>query len=122
MSEKKVLTIERAKWRRGGDRDVDLKVFGETALLNEKGYMCCLGFDARARGVPKSAIRYVGEPAEVEGESRVCRKYVDWAARHDGDISDAIGINDASKITEPERERRVRAALIKLGWDDVVFV
>lgn len=69
MSRKKakVLVIDRRKWRRGGDGVMCMlnDKFGGTALLNDRGKMCCLGFDAKACGVPRSIILKEGMPDDV---------------------------------------------------------
>lgn len=122
---RKVLTIVRSKWIRGGDPS--------TALLTSDGKMCCLGFDALACGftedqicykpTPAQMVRFLPEGFELPDHYRnrivgydlgtVCNAF--W-------VEDAIHYNDDSDLDDAEREELVRGALIKLGWDDVVFV
>ena len=47
------VTIDRSKWRCGGDSEKTAHGPGDTALLGDKGFMCCLGFASKACGVPK---------------------------------------------------------------------
>jgi hypothetical protein len=120
VSEPKILTIERAKWRRGGD--VNNKKYGMTMLLNSRGYMCCLGFDAIACGIAKDRLRRRDYPHQIRNAPA---EYV--ATRTDGNwhsdaVSEAIEANDDPDISDREREKRVRAALKRLGWEDVRFV
>ena len=127
---RKVLTIERAKWRRGGDAGGSSK----TLLFNQKDeLMCCLGFDALACGVPLRYIQNAGDPADIFDlasfpeyvASRITDKATD---EDDGNrwltpaVRSAIEHNDDEKIDDDERERLIRADLMLLVWDDVVFV
>jgi hypothetical protein len=129
MGEKRVLTIDRSKWRRGGGSEIN-HPDGPTRLLNERGKMCCLGFDALACGLPPEAIQDKGEPGEIDDALRNFPEYVKSARFHDDDegpyqtwrIDDAIRDNDDATLTEARREELVRKDLLALGWDDVVFV
>lgn len=38
------VVIDRSKWRTGGNNGRFITGKGETMLLNDEGYMCCLGF------------------------------------------------------------------------------
>jgi hypothetical protein len=125
----KILTIERATWRRGGGYPSDR--LGPTRLLNDRGLMCCLGFDAVACGVPRERIL-----GEVDPESLLRWRYpqldggipAEYINTRLDDFENtpavvaAMSANDDSDISEEVREIRVRAALIQLGWDDVKFV
>lgn len=141
MTEKKVLTIDRARWRRGGDDSHLVAVSGITALLNDKGLMCCLGFDALACGLSSSRINSLADPCalfdegELEGFEDYKEQRIQVTRRYDGEddyhydtaeltaaASSAITHNDDPKLSESEREQLIRADLIALGWDDVVFV
>jgi hypothetical protein len=127
---RKVLTIERATWRRGGESGY--KAHGSTNLLNEFGFMCCMGFDALACGIPKQALLNANYPSSLVIRGRVDSEseYARTRTRRDSQsllidsqaAARAVKANDADDITEAEREARVRDALIALGWDDVVFV
>ena len=59
----KKITIDRSKWRRGGDTQEDA---GETCLLNNEGFMCCLGFIALAEGFDEDEILCAGEPSDMK--------------------------------------------------------
>jgi hypothetical protein len=117
--EKKVLTIERAKWLRGR----------QSLLLDDSGHMCCLGFDAIACGVSADLLCGAGTPygALIGRADRAPASYVASRLRgadmsHVAAVSDAMLHNDAAGLSEDERERVVRKDLMQLGWDDVVFV
>jgi hypothetical protein len=135
-----VLTIERSKWRRGGDSDELVSKYGLTYLLNDEGFMCCLGFDAVACGFSAADITYKPDPAEFSEFD--LGKFLEYAAsrvvstrQHDDEddhdytvtclteaANNAVMHNDDPKIDEQTRERLIRADLIALGWDDVVFI
>lgn len=129
MSERKVLTIVRPKWRRGSiEPDKGFGV-GRVLLLNEQGFRCCLGFDAAACGVPDAQLLGIGDPGELANQStRLPRGYRKGriprggGGYHSTAVSDAIMANDDDAIDEPTREIRVAEALKRIGWDDVVFV
>lgn len=132
-----VLTIVRGQWIRGenGRRSC--------LLRGDDGTMCCLGFDALARGVPPEWIVSSGEPHDVyapfdEHEDgvffdahgneapadllEIFNNYRAFRDAHKGIIVDAISANDSEAITAEAREARVRELLMQTGWDDVVFV
>lgn len=146
-----ILTIERAKWRRGGVHDrTQLQrgqefneaprrapELGETLLLNEKGFMCCLGFDALACGLRPVQIQGKADPQDIWGrdhvravgddavfiayvQGRIVRE--DDGFDHTQAVKDAIVANDDEFITDDVREQRVREALMGLGYEDVRFV
>lgn len=129
MSEPKVLTIQRSKWRRGRK--------GSTYLLDTAGWMCCLGFDALACGIPTerillketplAAFPYFDPIPEHYADGRMVFRDVfdggDSLVRNHTDVvRAAMEHNDDSALTEPERERLVREDLMALGWSDVEFV
>lgn len=119
-----VLVIDRSRWRRGGSK-FDGQ-FGRTHLLNNKGMMCCLGFDALACGVLKKDIFEVANPVDVGGE-KVPDAYINTRGWKRGSVEEyavqnAISANDDQYLSEPEREIKIRGYLMKLGWKDVVFV
>lgn len=118
MAKLKTLVIKRSLWRRG-DKGV-----GSPILLNDSGFMCCLGFDAVACGVPEDAILRVGTPGGIWMVDQVPKSYLRRRKSKNGRkaVDDAIEANDRIGISESTRELKVRAALKKLGWDRVRFV
>lgn len=57
-------TVDRSKWRCGGNGPNQNGV-GETQLLNDQGYMCCLGFVAKQLGAQQTDIYKVECPQYV---------------------------------------------------------
>lgn len=58
------LVIDRSKWRTG-DAGPDATGQGPTALLNDQGFMCCLGFYSRACGYTDEEIQGACEPSDI---------------------------------------------------------
>ena len=125
MTPPKVLVIERKKWRRGAGEDNGCEKRGlgkgPVTLLNDKGYMCCLGFDARAWGFTPKQIRGLGRPDDIP----VDETPEDYAKTHTRTIwlvDKAIEINDDSTLTEEQREEKLIPILKKLsGYTKVIF-
>lgn len=135
----KVLTINRSEWRRGGSFSTGaVKGQGITRLLNDQGFKCCLGFDALACGVTKGEIFNAMDPesltpallpedyirTRLKAKSYSNLAPVPGMAYYENSeaVKAAINANDDDTIDEAERERLVKNALLRLGWDDVVFV
>lgn len=119
--EKKVLTIERSLWVRGGGRTRYL--YGDAALLNEKGRMCCLGFDALACGLQQEDILHVEMPADIISKV-VTKEYYETRMNvyTNSAVCRAQILNDDRNITDEEREAQLIPVLKELGWDEVVFI
>lgn len=124
----KTLVIDRSRWRRGA-MATDSEPKGTTRLLNNKGFMCCLGFDALACGLSEDQILGVTAPSLLIPKGRIDQgthaEYVESRCGlccKDTPVHSAMVANDSDTISEATREKRVRAALRKLGWDKVIFV
>lgn len=57
----KEFTIDRSKWVQGKNRNI----LGCSALLNDLGNMCCLGFYSEACGVPREELKDRPAPASI---------------------------------------------------------
>lgn len=55
-------TIDRSKWRFGGDSYNLINLFGDTLLCNAADFMCCLGHVSLQLGIPKEAICGIASP------------------------------------------------------------
>jgi hypothetical protein len=64
MAEKIKVTIDRSKWRTGSSYD-SAAGLGMTKLLNNEGYMCCLGFCCKAAGCIDKDIMNIISPVGV---------------------------------------------------------
>ena len=113
---KDYLIIDRAKWRTGRSSEQNKTGKGETNLLNEQGYMCCLGFRCHQMGVPKKMLLYRGSPQTI-------------ALKYDLDIPDlvddfcrdtkftdrAIDINDDEDTCIKDREKLITEHFATIG-------
>lgn len=109
----RLLVIDRQKWLRGNALT--------STLLNDNGCMCCLGFEAKACGVPESVMRNVPTPAgllnelKFTGEIDKIKHLVDNIAYYStiaaGEESyfsiQAMAINDNDYINDTTREQRL---------------
>lgn len=100
------LIIDRKKWRTGGDSCYKTGS-GPTLLLNDKGYMCCLGFDALRKGLSKKDILNVGEPEDIfddENDDIRNEKLNKYYGEGFSWTTEAIHINDDGETTPLEKE------------------
>ena len=132
------LTIDRSKWINGSvffpkgaksgtpsselfeqEEKVNDK-YGYTALLNQEGMMCCLGFACKAAGVPKDRLIDRSNPEHAaEDTGHLIPNLTDghwdseeeaWEDLHDSDFSrKAIDINDSCQY----KHRATREADLK---------
>jgi hypothetical protein len=117
MKLKKVV-IDRKSWLRGGR--------GVSCLLSANGRKCCIGFAACALGAKKSKIKNVCRVSNIVS-AIFCNDHLINAAfinkdnplirivdeelslvREAGWLEIAYDINDDKKITDKERERKLR--------------
>ena len=121
---KTTFTIDRSKWRCGGD--IEPRGKGYTQMLNQEGYMCCLGQIGRQLGCPDEEMLHCGEPCEC-GMSSLYRDEYDeidtrlvfppeWKGILDGEfVSEAIKINDSEELTDIQRERSLERLAEQYG-------
>lgn len=121
----KNLIIDRNTWRKGGSKYNEQ--CGETRLLNNEGFMCCLGFFCKQAGVPEKYLN-TGEPCDID-----IKEYTDLIPElvtyHEGNdvyknthlTEDAINKNDNPNFTNEERETHL-TKLFKDNNIDVEFI
>jgi hypothetical protein len=115
MTSKLKVTIDRAKWRCGGDYGDFTSGQGPTKLLNRAGYMCCLGFITAAAD-PEINIFEKEEPCDLKTlvPGLTCpspNHILPWI--NTSLTRAAIALNDSGVVMPHEREE----ALLKL-FDD----
>jgi hypothetical protein len=114
LGDVKSFTIDRKRWYRGMN-------FG-SALLKQNGKMCCLGFYAKACGLPNKMLCDVETPADV----MECAVYLDhcnteWATKlvkreSDTDTTQRIVyVNDDTTLTDTIREKRLIALFKRIN-------
>ncbi len=115
---KDYLIIDRSKWRSGGFTGINETGKGTTFLLNEEGYMCCLGFRCHQMGIPKKDLLDKGAPWELSYDWDIPDLLDDDDERiySDSDFTDeAIAINDDPSLTPAEREKAIKNHFKKIG-------
>lgn len=106
------ITIKRSDWRRG-ESLFNEKEWGVTALLNDQGKMCCLGFFCmQHEGLEEDSIKNISVPWET---SELWRE-----ADPQGWMGDAIDINDNAKIDEVEREHQLTKLFASQGYELII--
>lgn len=121
---KDYLIIDRAKWRTGGISYLNLNYTGEgsTLLLNEEGFMCCLGFRCHQMGVPEEDL--LGSPtpdslSELYDIPDLIEKvglFCDFSVYRDTRFTqDAVNINDNTGLSSKEREKAITKHFKKIG-------
>lgn len=117
-------TIERSKWRCGSLESDNHIRHGEgyTNLLNEQGFMCCLGQICEAEGVPRQKLMNVGYPTNSalrEYNLDFLRKW--HKGMDDGCITylaqEAMSINDSSEFTRAQKEEKLIAHFKSEGYE-----
>ena len=112
---KDYLIIDRSKWR-SGDWSVNRTGRGGTCLLNQDGYMCCLGFRCEQMGIPKEDLLNKGAPWELSFDWDIPDLVDDEGFIIDSDFTDkAITINDNPSLTPAEREIAIKNHFQKIG-------
>jgi hypothetical protein len=114
MSEKIKVTIDRARWRTGIN-STNATGTGDTELLNQEGYMCCLGFICKAVGIRDAAISGVSTPlnvclADKEAEKKIGSlvQLGPWRTLVNSGLSrDAMHINDYRDTTPDQKEEKL---------------
>lgn len=111
VKKKYKIVIDRSKWRTG-DKGLNATGKGTTALLNDEGCKCCLGFIAQQ--ITKKGIKNSGDPSDCEfsipllnfkEKSFIYDSYF-WK---NTDLSiNAIVINDSGSTTLKEKEEALK--------------
>ena len=119
----KKFTIDKKSWRRGGSNQ-NFDEFGRVALLNDKGFMCCLGFICEQSGVDREYLLECAEPQEIPPEFGEQVKFlvnitfeededyegniVDDPTLYDTELTnEAIAINDNPALSDEERVKQL---------------
>lgn len=101
--------IDRSKWRCGGN-SYNKQGLGETQLLNEEGYMCCLGQISCQLGIPENKLLGYGTPSSLNIANILCHSFEYYGSpiyRSSVLASKAMQINDNGFLSNKEREIRL---------------
>jgi hypothetical protein len=115
----KKLIIDRSIWRTGGEPENGNSVYtgkGSTQLLNQEGFMCCLGMVCEQMGVPRTHFLGVIHPEYVFGLAKFesINNFLVYKSDVQEDYSNttftcfAMDINDDKYITSEKREAKLK--------------
>ena len=112
----KTLKIDRAKWRNGTNGK------GNSRLLNEDGFMCCLGFACKADGLDDSNIFNKWYPDCLDYTPLLNPENVLFTPGNfeEGNLNlrpQLITTNDSINLENSERETRLKELFKKLDID-----
>jgi hypothetical protein len=108
--------IRRKKWRCGDDSNpgVNSHGTGKTRLLNEDGYMCCLGQCATQVGVRRDKIMEKPTPEDIQFNDKRRIPVLTTFDGNDSQLSEhAMRINDDESTTLVEKERLLKRLFSK---------
>ncbi len=128
--------LDISKWRCGGDVLGDHKLgLGSTQMLNEEGYMCCLGQCAAQQGVPESILLNCADPSDISRCLQKAKKKIVYDQnmihpmrcpptltkgkvyyKNSSFANDAMRINDHPKLTTKMRVEKLQALFEKHGF------
>ncbi len=100
-------TIDRQTWRRGGDSAESNENYGATKLLNEQGYMCCLGQCMLQEGILKEVILEKGDPAATNLPCTFTVESSISSFSNNVLSQCAMDINDDRTLDDSEREEKL---------------
>lgn len=119
-------TIDRSRWVSGvphwGLHSENTTGMGETSLLNEHGFMCCLGFVCRQLGLHSTDIYERGAPdfLILEAQDPLVPILLDDKGNPSRLTALAMNINDDNGLTPAEREQQL-IALFKEHGHEITF-
>lgn len=126
----KTLTLDKSKWRCGGKTNNSANKLGKgpTKLLNEEGFMCCLGQFALQLGATEDMIRGRAIPAHIHISLEGLNVFTDYAThnpdeRNDGCWDDtqlsceAMKINDDIVTTVEDKISNLKVLFLKHGYE-----
>lgn len=113
---KDYLIIDRAKWRTGGNPILNPNYTGEgsTHLLNDQGYMCCLGFRCEQMGIPEQHLLNVGMPSGLYNLYDI-PDLINESGKNSEFAVQAVRINDDPSLSTKEREKAITEHFKKIG-------
>lgn len=132
MEKPKKLILDYSKWRCGEGGDYELGK-GSTQLLNERGYMCCLGLWSQQLGASEEELKGKGDPNELstliplfatedkevseeyDSMTDSYTEYVETYKRTSQLAVDAIEINDKRTTTPEEKIEALTELLLTEG-------
>ena len=119
----KKFTINRSKWRTGTEGSNKTGI-GDTFLLNNEGFMCCLGFysiqagfgvtDCLNEPYARNIVRKRKDKADSFKKLEMLVHELDGEYYHSAFATEAMGINDNKTIPE-QKEIEIKELFAKEG-------
>lgn len=113
IKKKYKVVIDRSKWRTGNISETyeNGKTFhstgiGETLLLNEEGFKCCLGF--MTQQITKKKVLGSGDPGDCTFSVPYLNKLEDGCRMNSDLAEEAIYINDCDSTTLAQKETALK--------------
>lgn len=113
---KDYLIIDRAKWRTGGNNP-NATGEGDTLLLNDEGFMCCLGFRCHQMGIHKNDLLNKCTPVCLSDLYNIpdLIEEKSWGWDDSEFTSKAIEFNDSKFLTPEQREKAIIEHFATIG-------
>jgi len=114
----KEVTIDRSIWRTGDNSRNKKTGVGSISLLNDAGYMCCLGMYCQQEGIPKEKLLGYRSPDQLGRLiPKLTIKHGECAVVNNTEFAgDCMTINDTGETSPQEKEER----LYELGQENGV--
>lgn len=102
MNKPEKLILDYSKWRCGGNVGENVLGAGETRLLNEEGFCCCIGLWSKQLGASDEDLMGIGDPSCCKDQIPL---FVDESKAYYNSklANDCIDIND-NILTTPEQK------------------
>lgn len=113
----KTIIIDESKWRCGGNGNKGYRLGkGDTMLMNNKGYMCCLGQVSLQLGATKDQIVGLECPHEMRLRFKPLTRSFRGVVTNTQLSNTAMDINDNWTITVAEKKKRLRKLFRSKGY------
>ncbi|MHA2068143.1 MAG: hypothetical protein ACXABY_27595 [Candidatus Thorarchaeota archaeon] len=111
----KEFTVYKDSWVRGDgyvyNANGEREYMGNSALLNNEGNMCCLGFFGEACGLSHARMIDQAEPDDVGRNKHRNYPKLDYKV-----WEQFMSVNDNSQISDRQRQDRLRKLFKKIGY------
>ena len=103
--DKNTIVIDRSKWNCGGDIGPSSHGEGPTFLVNNEGYMCCLGFAThQILRCKKSDLLHMPFPSAIMNKGKLLA--IEY---------NAMQVNDNPDLSDKERESQIKGIFKRVG-------
>lgn len=111
-------TIDRSKWRCGGQMSVFATGHQMTRMLDTSGKQCCLGFAAAQLGVPIDSMSSANTPIGCTRREPMLGILVERERKDNTPFAEAaMKINDDASMPPYQRERQLKGLASRNGYE-----